>query len=537
MELLENSDKNIYNLSIIELTKCEAILKTKYHINENDSLIIVKNEVISDKASEKSVNYEIYEPYNKTKLNISLCDGTSINLYVPMELSKDNKQIYEQMKESGYDMFNINDPFYQDICTPFDSANGTDILLSDRKDFIYNNDDTQCQPNCQLSQYSLESKYLNCSCSTNKNSNDANEKKDEFTAKKIYESFYEVLKYSNYNIIKCYKLIWNINVITINIGSIIVIIYFACYLICMLIYIFRGLIPLRIKLRNDINELRGKNDEIYRKEILNILYPPIKKHHILKLSLNQNNNATKKKTNKKENYKIDLSNQKLVKDQIEIYSYKNHFPNKLNYDKSRNLKINDELKIKRNENIITRYYSDYELNELEYRKKLWSHRPLTDFWRVGRGIAKRLEHLELYTMGDIARCSLGSVTDKKNEDGSIEDFKFFCFNGKYKALCVDKDRYSNHIRGFWDENLQYLDDVKSDHENIKNGYQLPQNIKEMISVAEKLSDGFPFVRVDLYNIEGKVYFGELTFYPWSGYVNFYPDSFDFKLGSYFTAYN
>ena len=125
------------------------------------------------------------------------------------------------------------------------------------------------------------------------------------------------------------------------------------------------------------------------------------------------------------------------------------------------------------------------------------------------------------------------LTDKKNEDGSIEDFKFFCFNGKYKALCVDKDRYSNHIRGFWDENLQYLDDVKSDHENIKNGYQLPQNIKEMISVAEKLSDGFPFVRVDLYNIEGKVYFGELTFYPWSGYVNFYPDSFDFKLGSYF----
>ena len=129
------------------------------------------------------------------------------------------------------------------------------------------------------------------------------------------------------------------------------------------------------------------------------------------------------------------------------------------------------------------------------------------------------------------------LTDKKNKDGSIEDFKFFCFNGEFKALCVDKDRYSNHIRGFWDENLQYLDDVKSDHENIKNGYQLPQNIKEMISVAEKLSDGFPFVRVDLYNIEGKVYFGELTFYPWSGYVNFYPDSFDFKLGSYFTAYN
>ena len=101
------------------------------------------------------------------------------------------------MKESGYDMFNINDPFYQDICTPFDSTNGTDILLTDRIDFIYNNDDTQCQPNCHLSQYSIESKYLNCSCSTNENTNDENEKVEKFTAKKIYESFYEVLKYSN----------------------------------------------------------------------------------------------------------------------------------------------------------------------------------------------------------------------------------------------------------------------------------------------------------------------------------------------------
>ena len=132
-----------------------------------------------------------------------------------MELSKENKETYEQMKASGYDMFNINDPFYQDICSPFDSTNGTDILLSDRINFIYNNDDTQCQPNCQLSQYSLESKYLNCSCSTNKDTN--NQIIEKFTMKKIYESFYDVLKYSNYNIIKCYKLILNINVLTINI--------------------------------------------------------------------------------------------------------------------------------------------------------------------------------------------------------------------------------------------------------------------------------------------------------------------------------
>jgi DNA polymerase V len=57
-----------------------------------------------------------------------------------------------------------------------------------------------------------------------------------------------------------------------------------------------------------------------------------------------------------------------------------------------------------------------ELDEMSYRRSLWTHRPLTDFWRVGRGYAKKLEKQSLYTMGDIARCSLGQPTDYYNED-------------------------------------------------------------------------------------------------------------------------
>ena len=57
-----------------------------------------------------------------------------------------------------------------------------------------------------------------------------------------------------------------------------------------------------------------------------------------------------------------------------------------------------------------------ELNERRYREMLWSHRPLTDFWRVGRGYARKLEEVGIYTMGDIARCSLGGPNDYYNED-------------------------------------------------------------------------------------------------------------------------
>ena len=109
-------------------------------------------------------------------------------------------------------MFNINDPYYQDICTPFDSSNGTDILLSDRIIYIYHNDETQCQPNCNFSYYSIESKFINCfcSCSTNEDiTYDNNNNDDKFNAKKLYESFYDILKYSNYEILKCIKLALN----------------------------------------------------------------------------------------------------------------------------------------------------------------------------------------------------------------------------------------------------------------------------------------------------------------------------------------
>ena len=57
-----------------------------------------------------------------------------------------------------------------------------------------------------------------------------------------------------------------------------------------------------------------------------------------------------------------------------------------------------------------------ELDEMSYRRKLWSHRPLTDFWRVGAGIAKKLESYGMHTMGDVARCSLGRQNDFLNED-------------------------------------------------------------------------------------------------------------------------
>lgn len=121
-----------------------------------------------------------------------------------------------------------------------------------------------------------------------------------------------------------------------------------------------------------------------------------------------------------------------------------------------------------------------------------------------------------------------------NDDGlsGVNDYKFFCYEGKVKYIVLDGDRYVEHKRNFYDRDWNYID-AGTDCGKLGDKIEKPKMLGEMIDVAEKLSEGFPYVRVDLYCVDGKIYFGELTFYPWSGYVQFTPDEFDFELGEDF----
>ena len=121
------------------------------------------------------------------------------------------------------------------------------------------------------------------------------------------------------------------------------------------------------------------------------------------------------------------------------------------------------------------------------------------------------------------------------EKNDLDDYKFYCFNGKYRFLQWHKDRHTAHRAGHYDENLNFLPDVRVDtYPSFDKAENLPQNFNKMIEVAESVANAFPFVRVDLYNINGKIYIGELTFYPASGYFNYQPEYVDKWLGSLFT---
>lgn len=115
------------------------------------------------------------------------------------------------------------------------------------------------------------------------------------------------------------------------------------------------------------------------------------------------------------------------------------------------------------------------------------------------------------------------------------DYKFFCFNGKVKCFKVDFDRFTSHKANYYapDKTLLRFGE-KVCPPDFERDIEIPGNIDDMIQLAEKLSAGYPFLRVDFYSVNGKIYFGELTFFPASGFGPFIPEEWDETLGSWLT---
>jgi len=118
----------------------------------------------------------------------------------------------------------------------------------------------------------------------------------------------------------------------------------------------------------------------------------------------------------------------------------------------------------------------------------------------------------------------------------LKDYKFFCFDGEPKALFVATDRPHDTRFDFFDLEFNHLP-FTNGHENATKQIHKPLNFELMIDIARKLSVGIPHVRVDLYNINGIVYFGELTFFHWGGMVPFVPEEWDYKFGSWINLPN
>lgn len=114
----------------------------------------------------------------------------------------------------------------------------------------------------------------------------------------------------------------------------------------------------------------------------------------------------------------------------------------------------------------------------------------------------------------------------------LKDYKFFCFNGEPKAMFIATGRQEgNTMFDFYDINFNHLDIIQG-HPQSGKIVEKPKNYALMVELAGKLSKGLPHVRVDFYNIDGKILFGEYTFFHFAGLQPFHPQIWDYKFGSW-----
>jgi len=164
-----------------------------------------------------------------------------------------------------------------------------------------------------------------------------------------------------------------------------------------------------------------------------------------------------------------------------------------------------------------------KLNVKEARKKLQKGERSHYFWRSREWPYKNVKPriiAEQY------------MEDSKTNE--LRDYKFFCFDGEVKALFIATDRQKKGEEtkfDFFDSDFNHLN-IKNGHPNAKTPPAKPEMFTLMKELASQLSKGVPHLRVDFYEVNGKVYFGELTFSHWSGLRPFDPIEWDYKFGSW-----
>lgn len=200
-------------------------------------------------------------------------------------------------------------------------------------------------------------------------------------------------------------------------------------------------------------------------------------------------------------------------DEIDFSKLPNEFVLKCNHDSG-------SVRIIRDKAALT----GDEINEI---RKFFNRRVRKNFYLVGRE----------YPYKEISRKVFAEQLMKPYDENvlSINDYKFFCFNGEPKLLLLASGRNTgNHFEDYFDMEFHYLPEVRNGWKPSKTPPQKPKCFEEMKQMAATLSAGIPQVRMDFYEINGKPYFGEYTFFSGGGFELFKPDEWEKKLGDWIT---
>ena len=221
------------NMTIIDLGECENILRNSNKISDDEPLYIKKTDVIQDGFNIPKIEYEVYCKFkgNKlSKLNLSICDNTTIYLSIPIALS------------GNKDKFNSSSDYYKNKCYSSTSDSGTDMIIKDRQKEFVDNGLTVCQEECFFKDYNSSLQIANCSCQVKEATNSYDNMNINKT--KLSENFEiknDKMGGSNLGITSCDVFSSNENIKS-NTGFFLLLLILAIFIIIFIIFCTKGYI-------------------------------------------------------------------------------------------------------------------------------------------------------------------------------------------------------------------------------------------------------------------------------------------------------
>ena len=315
---------NYQNISSIDLGECEEIIKEKYDISKNESLLIFKIERNIEGLLIPFIEYEIFNKKTKEKLNLNECKNSDINITINIPVSINENILYK---------YDLNNSYYNDICNIGFEENGVDITLYDRKNEYINNNMFLCTINCIFIGYNKSNKIATCLC----HAQSGIILFGDIDIYQILTSLNNTKSKNNLKVMECYKLLFSKEGLIKNFGNYIIAFIILFHIVSAIFFYFKGY----GLFCNEINEILN----IKEIEIKNKLRFKSKIKEKSKVKVNID-----KKNDNKNSYEVKLSSDlNLSKDYLE------------NKEKV-------EMDINKNEKPIV--YLNYELNIFPYEKAI-----------------------------------------------------------------------------------------------------------------------------------------------------------------------
>ena len=339
-------------VSAIDLGNCTQIIKDYYNISDRFIIINMESKKTDEKSDDgffdlgKKNQIEIYD-LSGNKLNLSLCkEDIKIMKYLGDVCEELDINKAKSFADSGIDIFNVNDEFFNDLCHKYDNNYGKDIIIEDRRSDIYINA-TFCQEGCSYIGMNYELMTANCKCNSNflegkiVETNDKNEQSETLNFKTLKKTFISSLLDFNIEVIFCYNLVFDTKILSKNIGFYCMLLLLILQIIFLCIFLIKKLKPIKYFMFMFKSQKNQNNNS----------FPPKK--------VNFGENLNEKKDEQIDEF-INIKSKKILRN-----LKTNNDNNNSNENKENNLKKNDDSERKLNINIENNNLEEHGQNNLD----------------------------------------------------------------------------------------------------------------------------------------------------------------------------